>query len=180
MKFLCLSKKVQKIKGFGNSVNVRVIMRIKVIIYVLSALFVSSCANEFHSINIPYKKGKSIRQSYLKVGHLPKIGEYVTIRENAIFLLPTEDPYIECASVACDGIKYYIGIERDKVKYIFCMDEKVEINGKKVGDIVELGLITESNVTKWGDLHYLRLPIGDNWYALVNDYSNKIFMFVKK
>ncbi|MBQ7211876.1 MAG: hypothetical protein IJS19_04280, partial [Muribaculaceae bacterium] len=100
--------------------------------------------------------------------------------KNAIFFLPTEGSYIECASVACDGIMYYIGIEQDKAKYVFCMDEKVEINGKKVGDIVELGLITESNVTKWGDLHYLRLPIGDNWYALVNDYSNKIFMFVKK
>lgn len=155
-------------------------MRIKIVVYILSVLFVFSCTKEYHSISLPYKKGKSIKQSYRRVSRLPKIGEHISMGKNAIFFLPTEGSYIECASVACDGIMYYIGIEQDKAKYVFCMDEKAEIGGMKIGDVVGVELIAVSEVVKSGDIHYLRTPICDNWYTLVNGSSNKIFMFVRK
>lgn len=173
-------------------------MKLKATIVIILFVTLTSCNREVLSIFIhPASENKEhlsqvedVRFStVLKVQRLPKIGEHVKWDPIGGWLMPGSDRFIDRVTVLHKGITYevLIGEENVGVEYILSYDPKFEVGGYHINDIVDINSDNEHLIGTHKErydgnkvTYYKSFPIEDNWYALINDSTHKVFLFVKK
>lgn len=173
-------------------------MKLKAIIVIVLFATLASCEREVLSISIhplPENKehpsdAKDVYFSTIrKVRHLPKIGRRVNWDPIGGWLMPGSNRFIDRVTVLHKGIMYevLIGEENVGVEYILTYDPKFEIGGFRTGDIVDINSANEHLFGTHREgydgekvKYYKSFSVKNDWYALVNDTTHEIFMFVEK